>query len=140
MTLNSTVRMPPRTRKVSPLRTGRYAGMHSQQLEHIPKKYNNWYRTLEEIRLEVNFEYIAAETLDRVVEGKYVYALAVLDIEALMDIDKVTELHTQVVAGDFVHLDSPFFYIIRAQANQNGIAPLFTAMIQVSKMSNNTKQ
>ena len=56
------------------------------------------------MRLEVNFEYI--------VERKYVYVLAVLDIEVLMDTDKVTEFHTQVVVGNFVHLDLPFFYVI----------------------------
>jgi hypothetical protein len=58
-----------------------------------------------------------------------VYTLAVLDVEALVDIDEVTKFHPQIVAGHFVHLDSAFFYVIGAQANQNGVVLLFTTVI-----------
>ena len=34
------------------------------------------------------------------------YMLAILDVEALVNIDEVTKFHVQVVVGHFVHLDS----------------------------------
>src|ERR1700689_4302044 len=89
---------------------------------HLKKLSNwQWHRTLEEIMLEVNIKCIATQTLDRVVEGKCTRFPYLIPTGALMDIDEVTELHTQVVAGDFVHLDLLFFYVSRAHANKNGI-------------------
>ena len=58
-------------------------------------------------------------------------ALAVLDIKALVHVDEVSKLYSQVVAGHFVHLDPAFFYVIRTQANQNGVAPFFTTVIKI---------
>ena len=72
------------------------------------------YLTLQKIRFEVNLENVTAQTLDRVVERKYVDALAVLDVEALVNVDEVAEFHSQIVAGHFVHLDSAFVYVIGA--------------------------
>ena len=64
--------------------------------------------------IPINLENVTAQTLDRVIERKYVDALAVLDVEALVNIDEVAEFHSQIVAGHFVHLDSVFVYTIRA--------------------------
>ena len=80
--------------------------------------------TLKEIWLEVNIEDITRETLDRVVEGQDVDALAVLDVQALVHVDKITELHSQVVASNFVHLNLAFLDVIGGQANENCISPL----------------
>ena len=101
MTLNSTVRIPPRTRKVSPLRTGRYAA----RSETRPLRNGFGQRTFQEVWLEVNVEDVAAQTLDRIVEGKDVYALSVLDIQAWVHVDHIAELHAEVVTGNLVHLD-----------------------------------
>ena len=54
------------------------------------------------------------------------YALAVLDVQALVHVDKVTELHSQVVASNFVHLDLAFLDVIGGQANENCISPLLS--------------
>ena len=80
--------------------------------------------TLKEVWLEVDVENVAAETLDRVVEWQDMYALSVLDVEALMNMNKVSELDTQVVTGDLVHLDLALLDVIRAQADENSVSPL----------------
>jgi len=64
--------------------------------------------TIEEIRLQVHIEDVSAKTLDGVVKQKYVHALPVLNIEALVHVNEVSELHLQVVVGHFVHLDVAF--------------------------------
>lgn len=74
-------------------------------------------RTLEEIRLEVDIEDVAAETLNRVIERQNMHPFTVFDIKALMDIDKVAELHSQVVARNLVNLDATLLNIIGAQAD-----------------------
>ena len=40
-----------------------------------------------------------------------------------MHSDKVTELDTQVVAGDLVHLNAALFDVIRGKADKDGVAP-----------------
>jgi hypothetical protein len=55
---------------------------------------------LEEVGLEEDVEDVARETLDRVVEGEDVDALAVLDVVARVDGAEVAELDAQVVARD----------------------------------------
>lgn len=65
MTLNSTVRMPPLTRKVSPFRTGLYAA--KQSFEYSKSK-NACAHTLQEVRLEVHIKDVATQSLDRVVK------------------------------------------------------------------------
>ena len=82
--------------------------------------------TIKEIRLQVHIEDISAKTLDGVIKWKYVHALPVLNIEALVHVNEVSELYSQVVAGHFVHLDAAFLYVIRAEANENGVTSLFT--------------
>jgi hypothetical protein len=41
-------------------------------------------------------------------------SFAVLDVKALMHIDKIAKLHSQVVASHFVNLDPPFLNVVRA--------------------------
>lgn len=82
--------------------------------------------TFQEVRLEVNIEDVATESLDRVVEGQDVDALAVFDIQALMYVNEVTQLDAQVVASDLVHLDLALFDIVRAQANEHCVSPLLS--------------
>lgn len=50
--------------------------------------------------------------------------LAVLDIEALVDVNEVSELDSQVVTRDLVHLDLALLDVIRAQTDKDGIPPL----------------
>jgi hypothetical protein len=83
---------------------------------------DEWTRTLEEIRLEVDLEYITTESFDGIVERQYVDTFAIFDVKTLMNIDEVTEFHPQVVASHFVHLDSTFVDVIRAEADENGIS------------------
>ena len=61
--------------------------------------------TFKEVRLEVDLEDVAAQALDGVIERKNVDAFTVLDIQAWVDIDHVTELNAKVVAGNLIHLD-----------------------------------
>jgi hypothetical protein len=63
-TLNSTVRIPPRTRKVSPFLTGRYA--LQQEIDPVNdqarlKPGQNW-SSLKEIGLEVDLEKVSGQT------------------------------------------------------------------------------
>jgi len=64
--------------------------------------------TIKEIRLQVHIEDVSAKTLDGVVKQKYVHALPVMNIEALVHVNEVSELHSQVVVGHFVHLNVAF--------------------------------
>jgi hypothetical protein len=88
--------------------------------------------TIEEIRLQVHIKDVSAKALDGVIKWKYVHTLPVLNIEALVHVNEVSELYLQVVAGHFVHLDVAFLYIIQAEANENSVAPLFTTAIKSS--------
>ena len=90
-------------------------------------------QTFEEVGLEVNIEDVTAETLDGVVEGKDVYALAVLDVQARVHVDHVAKLDTEVVTGDLVHLDFALLDIVRAQADEHSIVPLLAAAHNVRK-------
>ena len=83
---------------------------------------NSITHTLEEVWLEVNIEDVAAETFNRVVEGKDVDTLSVFDIKALMYVHKIAKL----VAGDLVHLYASLFDVIQAETDKDGIAPHFT--------------
>ena len=123
MTLNSTVRMPPRTRKVSPFRTGRYAG---NGVSGPGRAKFSLPRTLKEVGLEVNVEDVAAETLDRVVEWQNVDTFSVFDIKALVDMYEVTELDAKVVTRDLVHLDLALLDVVRAQADEDSVSPLLS--------------
>ena len=84
---------------------------------------NSITHTLEEVWLEVNIEDVAAETFNRVVEGKDVDTLSVFDIKALMYVHKIAKL----VDGDLVHLYTSLFDVIQAETDKDGIAPRFTA-------------
>ncbi len=68
--------------------------------------------TFKEIWLQVNIEDITTEALDGVVERQNMHSLSVFDVEAWVNVDEITELDSQIVTGDLVHLDSPFFNII----------------------------
>ena len=92
-------------------------------------------RTLKEIRLDIDIENIATQTLNRVVEWQNVYALSIFDVKALVDIDKVTKLDAEIVARNLVHLYATFFNIVGAQADEDGI-PSLLATEDIRKASN----
>jgi hypothetical protein len=54
-----------------------------------------------------------------------VYALAIFDIGARMNANEITKFYPQVVASYFVHLDASFLDVVRTQAYENRISPLF---------------
>ena len=109
MTLNSTVRMPPRIKEVSPFRTGRYTRKKIRE-SSTPR---NKTLTVEEIGFQGNIKDVSVQTLNRVTKRMYVHPLAtVLDVKALVHVDKVSELRSQVIASHFVYLDAAFLYII----------------------------
>ena len=129
LTLNSTVRMPPRTKDVSLLLTGRYSG---KVISTIGAVFLMPSLTIEEIRLQVHIEDVSAKTLDSgVVKRKYVNVLPILNVEALVHVNEVSELYLQVVAGHCVDLDAAFLYAIRAEANENGVAAFFITTIKI---------
>ena len=127
MTLNSTVRIPPRTRKVSPLRTGRYATKIRHKTDHCILYGAH---TFDDIRLEVDIKDVAAQPPDRVVERKDVDALSILDIQTRMHVDHVSELHAKVVAGNLIHLDLALLNVVGAQANEDSIMPLLPTEVK----------
>jgi hypothetical protein len=47
--------------------------------------------------------------------------LPVLNVEALVHVNEVSEIYSQVVVGHFVDLDAAFLYVIQAEANENGV-------------------
>ena len=73
--------------------------------------------TIEEVRLEINLEQVTTQTLNGVVKGKDVYPLSVLDIETLVNVDKITEFYTQVLSRNLVQLNASFLDGIRGQAD-----------------------
>jgi len=81
-------------------------------------------RTLKEIWLEVHVENVAAESLDRIVKRQNMHSFSIFDVQALVHIDDIAELHAQVVSSDLVELDATFLDIIRTQTNKHGIFPL----------------
>jgi hypothetical protein len=85
-------------------------------------------RTFKEVGLEIDVKDVATEAFDGIIEGQNVYALAVFDIEALVDVDKIAEFDSQVVSSDLVHLDSAFFDIVGAQTNEHSIVSLLPAI------------
>ena len=87
--------------------------------------------TLKEIRLKVDVENVAAQALDRVIEGENVNTFAVLDIQARVHVHHVTELHAEIVTSDLVHLNLALLDIVGAQADQNSIVALLPAVRDV---------
>jgi hypothetical protein len=47
--------------------------------------------------------------------------------------DEVTELNTQVVAGDLIYLDAALFDVIRRKADEDGVAPFLSAVFNNEK-------
>lgn len=88
--------------------------------------------TFQEVGLEVDIKDVPAETFDGIVKGQYMNAFSVFDIKTLVNIDKITKFHTQIVTGDFVHLNSALLYVIRTQADENGISALLSTVNRFS--------
>jgi len=85
--------------------------------------------TLKEIRLDEYIENITSQSLDRVIEGENVYALAIFDVETLVDIHKIAKLDAKVVTCNLVHLYASFFDIIGAETDEDSIPPLLSAEV-----------
>lgn len=61
---------------------------------------------LQEVRLEECLEQVAGQSLDGVVKGQHVDALAVLDVRTGLDRDHVRQVDAQVVTHHSVHADT----------------------------------
>jgi hypothetical protein len=85
--------------------------------------------TLKEIRLDVYIENITTQSLDRVIEGENVHALAISDVETLVDIHKIAKLDAKVVTCNLVHLYATFLDIIGAETGEDSIPPLLSAEV-----------
>ena len=57
------------------------------------------------------------------------YALAIFDVETLVDIHKIAKLDAKVVTCNLVHLYATFFDIVGAQTDENGIASLLATEV-----------
>ena len=61
--------------------------------------------TVEGIGFHGNIKDVSAQTLNGVIKQNYVHSLAiVLNVKVLVHGNEVSELHSQVVLGHFVHL------------------------------------
>jgi hypothetical protein len=95
-TLNSTVLMPPRTRNVSPFRTGRYASRkygYQNIRNRLPRLQWTFY-------LEIYIKDVATQTLDRIIEGNDMNTFAILNVTARVKVANISELDTNVVSCD----------------------------------------
>ena len=86
-------------------------------------------RTLKEIRLDIDIENIATQTLNGVIEWQNVYALSIFNVKTLVDIDKVTKLDAKIVTRNLIHLYATFIDIVGAQTDENGIPSLFATKV-----------
>ena len=95
--------------------------------------------TLQEVWFQVNIEDVSAETLDGVIKGENVDAFAIFDIWTLVNDCDITQFHSEVISGDFVHLDLSLFNIIGTENDEDGIAPLLSAVKVVNRTPNPMK-
>lgn len=103
--------------------------------QQLPLRSVSRKSTFEEVWLEVNIEDVATEALNGVIEGQDMYAFAVLDVRALVDVDEIAKLHAKVVTRNLVHLDLALLDIVRAQANEDSVSPLLTPIARHSRLS-----
>lgn len=59
--------------------------------------------------------------------------LAILDIVASVDVDEVTELYSQVIARDLVHLNTTLLHIVRTEADKDCISTLLPTAKTIRK-------
>ena len=77
-----------------------------------------------EVGLEVNIEEVAGNTLDGVVEGKDVDALAVRDVTARGYSNNIGEADAEVLSDDLVHTDVGVVAGLVGQDDADGITAL----------------
>lgn len=82
--------------------------------------------TFEEIWLQVDIENVSTQTLNRIIERKYMNPLPILDIKTLVHIDEICEFNAKVITGNFVHLDSTLFNVIGTETNENCVSSLLS--------------
>ena len=57
------------------------------------------------------------------------HALAIFNVETLVDIDKIAKLDAKIVAFNLVYLYATFLDIVRAETNEDSITPLLSAEV-----------
>jgi len=74
--------------------------------------------TFKEVGFKVDIKNITAEILDRVIKRKNVNMFTIFNIEALININKITEFNAEINISNFVYLNSTILDIIRAQTDR----------------------
>jgi hypothetical protein len=74
---------------------------------------------LQEVGLQVDIEKASRQTLHRVVDGKHVDSLAILDIGARVNADDITDTHTQIATDHTVHSNLSISTLVVGQDNAN---------------------
>jgi hypothetical protein len=83
--------------------------------------------TLKEIWLDVYIENIAAQSFDRIIKCQNVHALAIFNVETLVDMNKIAKLDAKIVTCNLVHLYATLLNIIGAQTDEDRVPPLLPA-------------
>jgi len=74
--------------------------------------------TFKKVEFKVDIKNITTKILNRVIKRKNMNMFTIFNIETLMNIDKITELNTEIIISNFVHLNSTILDIIRAQTDR----------------------
>lgn len=102
-TLNSTARMPPLTRKISPSQgTTKDLLQNNYTLKYLIKKNTNLSETtfadrpvcFQKVWLQVDFKQVASDSLNCVIYGKDVNPLSILDIRTRLNTERDIKLNT----------------------------------------------
>jgi len=70
------------------------------------------------VGFKVDIKNITTKILDRVIKRKNVNIFTIFNIEALINIDKITQFNTEIIMSNFVYLNSTILDIIRAQTDR----------------------
>jgi hypothetical protein len=60
-----------------------------------------------------------------------VNAFPVLDVHARMNVDDVTQLDSDVVSGDLVHLNAAFLHVIGRKTDEDSVSSLLSTVENV---------
>ena len=61
------------------------------------------------------------------------HPLSVLDVKALMYAHEIAKFEPQIITSNLVHLNTTFFNVVGAQANENCVASLFASIAEFNR-------
>jgi hypothetical protein len=62
-----------------------------------------------------------------------VHPFSIFDVKALMYRDEIAKFNSEVVAGDFVHLNTTLLDVVGAQANEDSVASLLATVVRKTR-------